>query len=566
MVIRDSKLEDHAFKIPDRAEWILMRFPGTIVKRIGGPTLFSLEQAVEWIKRERPILWFGSIFSVPEPSYFPSGISITNSLFSLLLQDAVPREQHEKLINTLSPRWPLEALLDEFELVGFDLSESFLDFFNDQNERAAPSPLHEAVVAYYQNGLARVPLCITTNWDTLQEKAFQQKGVNVVPGGPGEMPGPDFGKGTGECQTIFLYHPHGSFSLRDVVCSYRREQRQLTLHLEFLNHPTLFLGYSGYEPSLYFNLENDTGQLWCVRNMDDFNIPAKRRLLSRPNTFVYVGDVRDLLSALGLLNRNVELQGKQLAHTGEGLPRKVLEVVRSRVLGSLDASLCSNMLVQTLFSVYEEPEGRIRYCTLMRTLVEHLRNRNSDPAIMAGLLSSAHFRNSEQLWISVLAFVLRHDSGVPKELIDRILARSQEAPSSGLWKEESAEDLFVYGFGSCKQRANIYKKHLGLRETLAEPNDDIKDKTVLSDENVSVVTALLSSDMGALGEFVEVLAFDQIRKGELERASAFFDYAASCFYLRGLWNAGRLNEWAAANVKEISPLAKNNTLVIPAQS
>lgn len=561
----DSKQNDRAFKIPDRAEWILMRFPGRNIQRLAQPALLSLEQAVEWIKRERPILWFGSIFSVPEPSYFPSGISITNSLFSLLLQGAIPGEQHEDLISTLSPRWPLEALLDEFELVGFDLSESFLDFFNDQNDRVAPSPLHEAVVAYYQKGLARVPLCITTNWDTLQEKAFQQHGINVVSGGPGDMPSPDFGKATGDSKTIFLYHPHGSFSLRDVVCSFQREQRQLTLHLEFLNHPTLFLGYSGYEPSLYFNLENDTGQLWCVRNMDDFNIPAKRRLLSRPNTFVYVGDVRDLLGALGLLDRKVELQGKQLAHTGEGLPRKVLEVVRSRVLCSLDASLCSKMLIHTLFSGHGGTEGRIRYCTLMKALVEHLRNRNSDPTIMGGLLSSAHFRNSEQLWISVLAFLLRHDTDVPKEVIDNILARSQEAPSSGLGKEESAEDLFVYGLGSCKQRTNIYKKHLGLRDTLAEPNEDIKDKTILSDENVTVVTALLSSDMGALGEFVEVLAFDQIRKGELERASAYFDYAASCFYLRGLWNAGRLNEWAAANVKEIAPIAKNNTLVIPAQ-
>jgi hypothetical protein len=544
-----------------------MRFPGRRrIERQAEPTLLSLEQAVEWIKQERPIVWLGSIFSVPEPSGLPSGFGITNSLFSLLLQGAIPQEQHDDLIRTLSPRWPLEALLDEFELVGLDLSESFLDFFNEQNDRASPSALHEAVVSYYQKGLARVPLCITTNWDTLQEKAFQQNGFEPIAGGPGEMPGQDFGKDTGDSKTIFIYHPHGCFSLRDVVCSFRREQRQLALHPDLLRHPTLFLGYSGYEPSLYFHLEHDAGQLWCVRNKDDFNIPAKRRLLSRPNTSVYVGDVRDLLSALGILDHNVELQGKQLANTGEGFPRKVLEVVRSRVLCSLDSTLCSNMLIHELLSVHDEPEGSIRYCTIMRALVEHLRDRSSDPAIIGGLLSSAHFRNSEQLWISVVAFLLRHDSDVPKEVIDLIISRSQEAPSSGLEKEESAEDLFVYGFGSCKQRANIYKKYLALSATILEPGESTEDKGPLSDEGLSVMTALYSSDLGALGEFIEILAFEQIRNGQPEQASAYFDYAASCFYLRGLWNAGRLNEWAAANVEEINRLAKNKTLLIPAQS
>lgn len=535
-------------KIPDRAEWILFRFPGLKIERLSRPNILSLDQAVDWIKKERPIIWSGSIFSCPEPSCFPSGQSITNSILSLILRGALPPEHHDEIVQELSPHWPLEALLDEFEWVGFDLSESFLEFFGKHNKSAKPNPLHAAIVAYYQKGFAQKPLCITTNWDTLLEKAFRKNGFNAVAGGPDKVPGPSFGKDNGNAETIFIYHPHGSFSLHDVVCSYHREQRQLMISPDLFSQPTLFLGYSGYEPSLYFNLENHFGQLWCVRSMDDFEIPAKRRLLSRPNAFVYVGDVRELLRALGLLdNHDLELQTKELVLTRDGIPPKVLEVVGLRILSSLEPSACSNQLTQSHFAGYGEAESRVRYCTLMRAMIDHLRNRVDDPAIMQGLLSSAHFRNSEQLWISVLAFLLRHETDVPKEMVDLIMSRAQDAPSSGLWKEESPENIFVYGFGSCKQRGNIYKKHVGLRETIAEPEEGKKSEDLMSDETLSVMTGLYSADMGALGEFVEMLAFDQVRKEDFESASAYFDYAASCFYLRGLWNAGRINEWAAAN-------------------
>lgn len=552
------------FKLPDRAEWVLMRRADTPIGRCEQPVALSLDQALDWIRKEKPILWVGSIFSVPEPASFPSGFSIMKSLFSLILQNAIPGAQQSNIIEQISPRWPLEALLDEFDFLGLDLSESLLQFFNDQNSKSAPTALHEAIVAYYQQGLAYLPLVITTNWDTLLERAFNNNGFTVVAEGPRLGLDPSFGQSTCDCNTIFVYHPHGSFAKRDVVCSYRREQRQLSMDPLLLRHPTLFLGYSGYEPSLYFHLEHDAGQLWCVKDKSDFLIPSKRRLLCRPNTFVYIGDLRELLRALGVLHRDVDLNTKQLALRDVQIPPKVIEILQSRVLCSLASGPSAAMMIHTLLSDLDEPEGTLRYAVLMRTIVEHIRDRSSDTAILGALLASANFRDSEQLWISVLAHLLRHDTDLPMEVIQRILVRSEKAPSSGLGKEESRDDLLVYGFGPCKQRANFYKRFLGVSGTIKD-NDLRRGTGSWDEQTICAVTALISGDVAALGEFTEILGFHHLRDRSHEKAIACFDYAATCFYLRGLWNAGALNEWAAANTKKMETLARGRTLLIPAQ-
>jgi hypothetical protein len=281
-----------------------------------------------------------------------------------------------------------------------------LNFFKSVNESAAPNALHKAVVSYYQQGLARWLLCVTTNWDTLQEKAFRDAAYSVVTGGPGKMPDASFGKEGGDPTTIFLYHPHGSFETQDIVCSLKREQSQLALNMEMMLHPTLFLGYSGYEPSLYRRLEFNAGQLWCIRDVADFEIPAKRRLLSRPNTFVYVGDMCELLLALGVLETDVDLTSKHLALDGR-VPPKVTEVLRQGILASLDPNLCVDVFANTLTSFYPEPEATVRYVSLLRAVISHVRNRTYHPGLALSLMSAAKFRDSEQTWISLLAYLLR---------------------------------------------------------------------------------------------------------------------------------------------------------------
>lgn len=537
-------------RLPHRTEWLLIHKPTIRIERTREPVVLSLDQAVEWIRKEKPLIWLGSIFSVPEPSGFPSGYALTKSLLELVFGDGVPEDRQNQIIDTVLPRWPLEALLDEFEFLDFDLSESLLNFFKSVNDSAVPNALHKAIVSYYQQGFARRPLCVTTNWDTLQEKALRDAGYSVVIGGPGKMPYDGFGKEGGDPKTVFLYHPHGSFETQDIVCSLKREQSQLALNMEIMRHPTLFLGYSGYEPSLYRRLEFTAGQLWCIRDLSDFEIPAKRRLLSRPNTFVYVGDMRELLRALGVLEGDVDLTSKHLALSGS-VPQKIVEVLRLGILASLDPNLCVDMFANTLTSFYQEPEATVRYVTLMRAVINHVRNRTYHPGLLLSLVSAARFRDSEQTWISLLAYLLRINNDLDSKIVEQVIRLADDA-AKGVGESGSLEDNAVYMPGVLLNRTKLYKGYVRMTDKV-------------DDEKLYVVPALTGSDMAAEGENMELLAFEYLREAQDELAQNCFDYAATSFYLRGLWRAGKLNEWAANNIKSMMDIAKRNTLLIPAE-
>ena len=544
-------MERKTLKLLNRPEWILTRRPDARIERTKGPVILNLKQALGWIKKQRPLIWLGSIFSVPESSGFPSGVALTKSLLELIFTNMMPEERRDQLINTLLPRWPLEALLDEFEFVDFDLSESLLHFFKGVNDTALPNALHHAVTSYYQRGLAGKPLCVTTNWDTLQEKAFRQAGYTVVIGSPGEMPTKEFGREGSDPKIVFVYHPHGSFETRDVVCSFKQEQRQLSLHTEFMWHPTLFLGYSGYEPSLYRNLEYTTGQLWCIRDRSELEIPAKRRLLCRPNTFVYIGDIRKLLRGLSILKDEVDLTSKYVQLASPNIPPKVIEVVHLGILASLEPGFCVSTLIDTLLSFLDEPEATIRFVVLMRALVNHIRNRMFHPGILPALMAAARFRDSEQIWISTLAYLLRTNTNLESKIIKKILEYSEEA-SKRAGESGSSEDAGVYMPGVLLKRSEIYKSY-------------VRQINKIDDVRIYTYPPLVGSDMGASGEFIEILAFEYLREGKNELARNCFDYAATSFYLRGLWNSGQLNEWAAKNIKRLVGISKENSLMIPVE-
>jgi len=535
-------------RLPHRTEWLLVPKPFRI-ERSPEPVVFGIDQAVEWIKKEKPLIWLGSILSVPEPSGLPSGYALTRSLLELSFKEGVAADHQDQIIDTVLPRWPLEALLDEFEWLDFDLSESLLAFFKAANDGVAPNALHKAVALYYQQGLARKPLCITTNWDTLQERAFRIAGYSVVVGGPAKMPDDTFGKEGGDPKTIFVYHPHGSFETQDVVCSLKREQSQLALTFEMMQHPTLFLGYSGYEPSLYRRLEFAAGQLWCIRDRGDFQIPAKRRLLTKPNTFVYLGDMRELLRALGVLKEDVDLTSKYLALDGK-IPTKVLEVVRLSIFAALSPDFCVEALAETLMSFQDEPEATIRYITLMKAAIGHLRNREPHPGLPLALLGAARFRDSEQTWVSLLAYLLRINGDLPSRIIEQLFRLADEAGTKA-GESGSLEDKGVYMPGVLLNRTKLYKSYLRTGDRI-------------DDEKLYLVPPLYGSDMAAEGENIELLAFEYLREAKKKEAADCFDYAATSFYLRGLWKAGQLNEWAANNIEKMMGIAKRNTLLIPA--
>lgn len=553
---------DHSKKqtlrLPLEGHWSFKRSLDARIQRTEKPTLLNLDQAIRWIKKEKPIIWLGSIFSTPKPSAFPSGWALTESLLEIAL-NGIPETIRYKLIKKLSANWPLEALLDEFDFIGYDLSESLLGSFEWKNRSASPSVLHHAVTQYYNKGFARRPLCITSNWDTLQEKDFRNEGYKVTILSPGQRLSQGFRLPTKRAKTIFIYHPHGSFETHDVICSLAQEQTRLPvmpMDVELMLHPTLFLGYSGYEPSLYETLESGTtSQLWCIRDESDFEIPAKRRLLSRPNTFVYKGDIQELLRGLGVLENDVEFTNVHVARENPDIPPLAIELVQSTLIASLDVEVCISLLSGTLISSFDEPEATIRYTSLMKVLVNHIRNRVIHPGILPTLLASARFRDSEQLWITILAYLLRNHINLDSKTIDKLIKYSDEAHHNSKESVSPNDDLVYTRFG--RIRSDVYKHLVGHKSEF----DD--DESKFYREMTFQVIPISAGDLAMNGEFMEIFAFLCLREGNQDLAQNCFDSAATSYYLCGLWNAGQINEWAANNIGRLVDISKGNTLVIP---
>ncbi|WP_329217040.1 hypothetical protein OG352_13790 [Streptomyces sp. NBC_01485] len=530
------------------AEWVFAKNPDVKVQRTSSPTILeNAKSAADWIRKEKPLLWTGSIFSVPDPSGFPSGAAVTESILDLLIPSSFTGDVRQQLIETIQPRWPLESLLDLFELAGFDLSASLLSFFNDVNGEARPNDLHRAVARYYHDGFASSPLCFTVNWDTLQERAFGELGYEALVASPSQRV-----KGNGESFTqadaITVFHPHGSFQTRDVVCSYTREVIQLPVAPHWLDHPVAFLGYSGYEPSLYDHLHGGNAQLWCVKDLEyDMQIPAKRRLLCRPGVFVYEGDLRELLAALGLLDTEVALKSNYLQLKSK-VPEKLVDLLATVLVSSVDPNVCLNALSSSLLSFSSGMEGTIRYCMIMRCLMGHIRNRVSHPGIFPALMMASYFRDSEQVWISALAYLLRTQK-LPSAVISGLLDRSREAAKK-CSEGTNPIDAAMTSPGTILGRSRIYQNFVAGSSAPIDPNEYF-------------MPPFYGGDLAGVGEFTEVLAFEYLRRGRIEQARNVFDYSATRFYLSGNWNAGKVNEWASSNIDLLNLHWDKNTLVVP---
>jgi hypothetical protein len=105
------------------------------------------------------------------------------------------------------------------------------------------------------------------------------------------------------------------------------------------------------------------------------------------------------------------------------------------------------------------------------------------------------------------------------------------------------------GFGP-----RCYRAYLGLPE---QPDDDASSFLLSG----YVPTAF--GDLPQLGEMTEVSAFELLRRGEIDRAQGCFDSAATYFYLAGLRNAGRLNEWASHNAPSLVATAQRRMMTFP---
>lgn len=260
--------------------WTIVKRAEVPIPRTNAPLYFTLDEAVSWIKNNKPILWIGSIFSVPQPSGLPSGAALTEAIFDVILPpdtliNQVTGEPLDRNYRKrISSRFSLEDLFDELEWGGLDQSLPLLDLLCRLDRKAEPSELHKAVVRYYSHGFAQLPLCITTNWDTLLERAFAKSFASVHSFGPadGALPSSE------TPGTVGVYHAHGSFEQKNVVCT-THEEGGLMEFPWLRSTPMLFLGYSGYEPSLYRHLEQHSQQLMVYSRQFRFGQPHQEAIV-----------------------------------------------------------------------------------------------------------------------------------------------------------------------------------------------------------------------------------------------------------------------------------------------
>ncbi|MBU4555295.1 MAG: SIR2 family protein [Actinobacteria bacterium] len=526
-------------KLQNDSRWVFSAPSDIHISRCSEPRILQLDEAAKWVNTTRPILWVGSIFSVPPPASLPPGYAVTRSLLDLVTPLGThTEEERQRVVEHLLPRWPLELLLDEFESLHYDLSESLLTFFAELERDASPCCLHHAAVRYYQSGLACAPMCVTTNWDSLLERAFHDAGVEALAYGPSGTSPPIWDDIAAGDSHVHVLHPHGSFEMENVVCSFSQQSGQLQLAPVFMGAPKLFLGYSGYEPSLYRYLELDPGeQLWCIRSEDDFEIPLKRRLLCRPNASVYVGDLVDLLEALGLVDERPDFTTVYVAPSAP-VPRRVVDVMLSGIASSIDPVLCVESLPDILLSGHPEPEATFRYSRLIRSIDNHIRDRVSFPGLPLALMAAATSRDYEQLWVSVLAYVLRHTESLPDETTAQLL-NYVERSRAGLDADSLSEDSKLSELFR-RARTRCYRSFLGMPE---KKGDDPTEPVL------NFVAPTFLGDTALVGEHAELAAFFVMKAGDLPRAQNYFDNAATYYYLAGLWNGGAACEWASQNIE-----------------
>lgn len=503
----------------DKSRWLLLQRDDVARPRNSEPVILTLEQAADWVIKKNPIPWIGSIFSVPAPSSFPSGIAISRLLFDLLYPaNGEPEAGRDDIFwNKFLPAWPLERLFDLCEILDVPAKQQLLQWFANQEGAREPNTLHYAIVDYCCKN--SVHECVTTNWDFLLERAFHRRGLKTSSSGVDQglhLPEPLMAD-------AHIYHPHGSFSQKDIVCSLFTESRGVPIAPSLTPRAFLLLGYSGYEPSMYPHLETIGAKdaLWCVRSEQDLHIPAKRRLLSLSNTVTYVGDLRELLKALGHLDASVDLKSPELSIDLSIHPNQ-----RAVTADFLRATLgvCN---LEEAFNSVGKARNKTEFFLRSSLFSEHIgalvRERSTDPLLEQVIFSVIQtapdfLRNVhivDQFWLWEIAHTLRQSGTLSTEQahhLNRIALRTD------------LHQLGVHGL-RLKLQSKYYASFL--IPTFADPMT----------EDLYVLAADVG-DIALQGECAEFLGWNVLREGDSKRALALFGSAATYYYLMGLNTAG----------------------------
>jgi hypothetical protein len=510
------------FEHSDSGRWMLLRCDDVTLRRNPEPVILDIDEAVEWIRKHRPIPWLGSIFSVPPESNLPSGISVSQYLFEqLLISSGEDSSDVDNLFwNKFLPLFPLERLFDLCELIQIPAKSTLLDWFNDKSTSAKPNPLHFAIAEYCRSqGIAE---CVTTNWDSLFESAFESLNVSVKSVGPDEW----FTEESATSSGVTVFHPHGSFQNRNVICSFHAESRGVPLHPTEGTRSFMFLGYSGYEPSMYPHLERigHGNALWCVRKREDLLVPLRKRLLSLAGTVVFVGDVRELLRRLGYLGELVDFTNNS------ALPMDIHIHDRQRSLANdVIRSFLGTVSLKEAFESVKKASNEIEMFLRANFFSEYVgtlvRQRCSDAMlgqVIASVLATApDFLHKthliDQFWMWDIAFRVRTNQNFTSAHFDNMHRISR--------RDDLIEIAGSFG-GRLKTQSLAYATFLDSANC---------DKVFSGDQ---YIMAMAFGDKALQGELCEISAWNAFINGEVERATALLESAATYYYVSAIPQAG----------------------------
>jgi hypothetical protein len=128
---------------------------------------------------------------------------------------------------------------------------------------------------------------------------------------------------------------------------------------------------------------------------------------------------------------------------------------------------------------------------------------------------------------------------VRDETIDNLLKHADEARRRHASERSGGISQYL---AITQARTRCCKSFLRRPE---KKDDDVKE-FILNNWSSFVL-----GDLALAGELTELAAFACLRDDESLRAKGYFDTAATYYYLVGLWNAGKLCEWASEHVDTI---------------
>lgn len=488
------------------------------------PQRLDLHDAANWIKKNRPIPFLGSAFSIPAPSSLPSGTQLSRVLYQLICPNLSAGNTGEELFSKFLHRWPLERLFDLTRRVGLNCADSLLEWCRVRASTAQPNELHHSISRYIQHyNINRIE---TTNWDSLIEMSLNDHRIPYVVYGIPELYGDGMQPESPVADnTVIVNHCHGAFHTGDVVCSQREEALMPSKFLR-REESFLFLGYSGYEPSMYSFLirAGNSGALWCVHKEEDLLNPLKSRICCGANTYVFVGDLQALLSKIECLDQPIEMKAAILddLRLASSIDSQTSSIIESIILPTI-APLDIKELLASLNASKTAEEFLLRVEFVSKFIGSQVRAEISDTSLdwaIEILLTQSHqILCSSHIWDELVLWhigrTFRKSGRVTATQVSE-LNRIWSTPAETFGSFQSIVKMQAFGYGVVM--APVFDGH--------DPNKPV----------YGYAEAL--GDIELVADLAELYA-RSILKSESYRAIAILHSAAGNYFMAGNLMAGQ---------------------------